>query len=148
MSRINFLILPSFGIISEIGTLSESHFSYTSLTYHLFQFHQGWLFGISWINDVMLLTGEYFEKFGCGWELVDSKYQYRFCPRLVSDTLSAGSRDGNIALWTLLHVDGYDKFEAECGIYRKTPIDICKAKEVERIRDTYYNPYNQVIILY
>ena len=67
---------------------------------------------------------------------------------MISDTSSAGSRDGNIALWTLLHVDGYDKFEAECGIYRKTPIDICKAKEVERIRDTYYNPYNQVIILY
>lgn len=78
--------------------------------YAIGEFHQGWLFGISWINDVMLLTG---------------------------------SRDGNIALWTLLHVDGYDKFEAECGIYRKTPIDICKAKEVERIRDTYYNPYNQ-----
>lgn len=75
--------------------------------YAVGEFHQSWLFGISWINDFMLCTG---------------------------------ARDGNVCLWTIFDVEGFSTYVGDCGIYRKTPIEILKNEGIERIRDTHFNP--------
>ena len=55
-----------------------------------------------------------------------------------------GARDGNVCLWTIFDVEGFSTYEEECGIYRKTPIEILRTEGIVRIRDTHFNPICEV----
>ena len=49
-----------------------------------------------------------------------------------------------MCLWTIFDVDGFSTYEEECGMYRKTPIEILRTDGIIRIRDTHYNPTCEV----